>query len=32
VETIDFPSARLQALADIMVAKRKAGKGEAGKE
>jgi len=31
-ETIDFPSARLQALADIMAAKQKAGKGEAGKE
>jgi hypothetical protein len=29
---IDRPKVRLQALADIMVAKRKAGKGEAVKE
>jgi serine protease Do len=31
-EMIDEPVRRLQALADIMVAKQKAGKGEAGKE
>jgi serine protease Do len=31
-ETIDNPFARLQILADIMAAKQKAGKGEAGKE
>jgi serine protease Do len=31
-EMIDEPIERLQILADIMVAKQKAGKGEAGKE
>jgi len=31
-EMIDDPIERLQALADIMAAKQKAGKGEAGKE
>jgi hypothetical protein len=31
-ETIDNPFARLQILADIMAAKQKAGKGEAGEE
>jgi hypothetical protein len=31
-EMIDDPIERLQALAAIMAAKRKAGKGEAGKE
>jgi hypothetical protein len=31
-EMIDRPKVRLQALADIIAAKQKAGKGEAGKE
>jgi serine protease Do len=31
-EMIDDPIERLQAFADIMAAKQKAGKGEAGKE